>query len=446
MNDQRDLPTRRGLLKTVAATAAVSIPILSAEASGRPGQNLFPDGFLWGAATAGHQVEGNNVNSDLWQIEHVTPTLFDEPSGDACDSLNRWQTDIDLVKTIGLNSYRFSLEWARIEPAESEFSIAMLDFYQRMVAACHARGITPLVTFNHFSAPRWFAARGGWESAGSADLYARYCDRVTRHMGDLLVYASTLNEPDLLLGMKWIPQNKLPPNFYATQSAMLAAAGTATNSKNFSVANFGAAETKLANMLEGHKKAYAAIKNVSPAVEVGVNLAIDDDQAVGPNSMRDQRRESVYGAWLEAAKTGDFIGVQNYERRRLDDKGIMPPPTGARLTESGSEFYPDSLEGAVRYAHEATGLPVIVTENGINAADDTLRQAFIPLAVRSLHSAIASGVPVKGYVHWSLIDNWEWVSGYKPRYGLATVDRTNFQRTLKPSAAVLGKIAKNNAV
>ena len=199
-------------------------------------------------------------------------------------------------------------------------------------------------------------------------------------------------------------------------------------------------------MLEGHKKAYAAIKNVSPAVEVGVNLAIDDDQAVGPNSMRDQRRESVYGAWLEAAKTGDFIGVQNYERRRLDDKGIMPPPTGARLTESGSEFYPDSLEGAVRYAHEATGLPVIVTENGINAADDTLRQAFIPLAVSSLHSAIASGVPVKGYVHWSLIDNWEWVSGYKPRYGLATVDRTNFQRTLKPSAAVLGKIAKNNAV
>jgi len=164
----------------------------------------IPKGFLWGVATAGHQVEGNNVNSDVWLLEHVTPTIYKEPSGDACDSLNRWSEDLDIVRDIGVNTYRFSLEWARIEPVEGQFSIAMLDHYKRIVAGCHERGLTPFVTFNHFTAPRWFAAQGGWQRPEAADQFARFCERATKHLGDQLSFATTLNEPNLMRLLRWL--------------------------------------------------------------------------------------------------------------------------------------------------------------------------------------------------------------------------------------------------
>ena len=170
------------------------------------------------------------------------------------------------------------------------------------------------------------------------------------------------------------------------------------------------------------------------------------DRAIGPNSKRDAKREDVYGAWLEVAKTCDFIGVQNYGRQRLDDKGPQPPPPGAELTQMGEEFFPASLQGAVRYAHAATGKPVLVTENGIATTDDTRRAAYIPLAVAGVQRALTDGVPVIGYIHWSLLDNFEWIFGYAPKYGLAEVDHTTFKRTLKPSAHVLGEIARRNGV
>ena len=143
----------------VAAAASLgAMPALGAA----PARKQFPAGFLWGAATAGHQVEGNNVNSDVWAVEHVRPTAYAEPSGDAANSLALWPADLDLVRRMGLNSYRFSLEWARIEPEPGQFSIAMLDHYQAMIEGCRARGLTAIVSFNHFVTPRWFAARGGW--------------------------------------------------------------------------------------------------------------------------------------------------------------------------------------------------------------------------------------------------------------------------------------------
>ena len=146
----------------------------------------FPPGFTWGAATAAHQVEGNNVNSDLWVLEHCSPTLFEEPSLDACDHYHRFAEDIRLLAGLGLNCYRFSIEWARIEPERGHFSIAALDHYRRMLAACHENGVTPMVTFYHFSSPRWFAGFGGWEKPAAVDLFVRYCERAARHFGDLI--------------------------------------------------------------------------------------------------------------------------------------------------------------------------------------------------------------------------------------------------------------------
>jgi beta-glucosidase len=397
---------------------------------------------LWGAATSGHQVEGNNVSSDMWVMENVKPTLFQEASGDADNSFELWEVDLDLVRSLGLNSYRFSLEWARIEPEPGVFSIAMLDHYKAMIEGCRVRGLTPLVTFNHFTTPRWFAARGGWYAPDSPDLFARYCDRAARHLAANIGYAMTLNEPNPL------GDALLPPAILERIAAMNAAAGRAVGSETFKSIPLSEADhaTRQKHFLEAHRKGRAAIKAVRPELPVGVTLAMSDEQAEGSNSVRDSKRALYYGAWLDVAKSDDFLGVQNYTRTVWGDEGKLPPPVGAELNGTSEEIYPPSLANVVRFAHHATGVPIIVTEHGLCTDDDTQRVAFIPAALSELHKTIAEGVPVMGYMHWSLLDNFEWVWGYKRRYGLCSVDRITFQRTPKPSAHVLGAIARRNVV
>jgi beta-glucosidase len=428
----------------VAGAAALAWSALSARVAAAAGSGSFPRGFLWGAATAGHQVEGNDTASDTWFLEHVKPTAFAEPSGDACNSLELWATDLDLVKQTGLNTYRFSIEWSRIEPEPGRYSIAMLDHYKRIIEGCRERDLTPIVTFNHFTSPRWFAMRGGWLNPESTDLFARYCDRAARHLGEGVGYALTLNEPNLMALLKWVG---LPPQVLDAQRAILIAAAEATRSSTFFAANAMNAEDiprVLPLMIAAHRAGRAAIKAAHPKLPVGVCLAVVDDQAVGENSRRDEKRAEVYGAWLEAVRGDDFVGVQNYERSRIDSKGPLPPPADARRTHLGGEVYPPSLAGAVRYVHGATGCPVIVTEHGVGTDDDSLRAWLIPAALIELKKAIDDGVPVLGYVHWSLLDNFEWIFGYGPKYGLFSVDRQTFKRTPKPSAAVLGEIARRN--
>jgi beta-glucosidase len=437
---------RRHLLTGTGALLAASLLPRSHATTAKPVAGHFPAGFLWGTATAGHQVEGNNTASDLWLLEHVSPTPFAEPSGDAVNSFELWPRDLDLVRSLGLNSYRFSLEWARIEPEPGQFSVAMLDHYKSMIDGCQQRGLTAMVTFNHFSAPRWFAALGGWTNAQAPALFARYCERAARHLAAGIGYATTLNEPNLLQILRRVP---LPPAVWELGHNGLAAAARACGTAKFVAANVASLEDIDAmqpNMLAGHKAGRAAIKAVRPELPVGVSLAMLDDQAVGANSLRDARRAELYGAWLEAVREDDFLGVQNYERARYDAQGRLPPPAGAALGSTGMEIYPPSLGNAVRYAHAATGLPIIVTEHGLATDNDALRAAFIPDSLRGLAAAIAEGIAVKGYVHWSLLDNFEWIFGFGPKLGLVAVDRATFKRTPKPSAGVLAAIARRNAV
>jgi beta-glucosidase len=442
--------TRRNAIGS-ALTAALCGSALTAPAqAATPGASKapratnphFPAGFLWGAATAGHQVEGQNTNSDIWLLEHTKPSIYKESSGDACDSFNRWPQDLDLVRHLGLNTYRFSLEWSRIEPAQGEFSAVMLDHYKRMITGCRDRGITPVVTFNHYSVPIWFAAAGGWESAGSVDHFARYCDKAARHLSAEIGLATTLNEPNILDALNWLPL-PFPPEMKQVQASMLANAARSCGTALFSSSNAGNIDAMRGNLLAGHRAGYHAIKAANPSLQVGVSLTVGDDQATGSTTARDRKREAVYGPWMRLiAEVGDFIGVQNYGRYLFDDHGPIKPPAGAELTQMGEEFYPASLEGAVRYAHAATGKPVLISENGIATTDDSRRAAYIPQAIAGVRRAIASGVPVMGYIHWSLMDNFEWLFGFEPRYGLTAVDRETFERTPKPSAYVYGEIAQ----
>jgi len=163
----------------------------------------FPAGFLWGVASAGHQIEGDNSTSDTWFAEQVTPTVFREPSGKACDGYRLWREDVDLAAGMGLSAYRFSVEWARVEPEEGRFDERELDHYEAIVDECHARGLAPLVTYNHFTSPHWFAARGAWLDEAAPDLFARYVGVVMDRFGDRIRLAVTFNEPDLPEMLTW---------------------------------------------------------------------------------------------------------------------------------------------------------------------------------------------------------------------------------------------------
>lgn len=436
---------RRGVLAAGAMIAATSAAAPAMARSAKRAAPAFPQGFLWGAATAPHQIEGNNVGSDLWLLENQKPTVFAQPSGDACNSLELWASDLDIVKSLGFTSYRFGVEWARIEPEKGVFSQAMLDHYKAVVAGCHARGLKPLVTFNHFTAPRWFSAQGGWTNAEAPELFARYCDKVARAIGADIAMAMTLNEPNILLILRKI----LPPPIWDMQRETLDAAAKRLGVAKYICANVAGPEDIDAieqGLKAGHKAARAAIKAVRSDLPVGFTLSVIDDQAAGKNSLRDTVRADLYGAWLDIARGDDFIGVQNYERAVWNDKGRLPAPDGAEHNWSGTEVWAPSLAGAVRYVHAATNVPILVSEHGVGTEDDSLRARFIPAALEALKQAMDDGVPVLGYLHWSLLDNFEWIFGYKPRFGLCSVDPVTFARTPKPSARVLGAIAQRNSL
>lgn len=409
----------------------------------------FPAKFLWGAATAAHQVEGNNINSDFWLLEHVPHSTFKEPSGDACDHYHLYEQDINTLADLGFNAYRFSIEWARIEPEKGEFSRAELEHYRRMLEACHRRRLTPLVTYSHFTVPRWFAMQGAWENAESADLFARYCEKATAHLGDLVSYAATFNEPDIPYLLRWInlpgPGGGPPADLGQMMASQKLQLREQLHAPQFSSFFMGDAQKSRENMMAAHTKGKSAIKSARSALPVGLTLAMEDDQPVGSNSRAAEKQADVYGSWLKLASQDDFIGVQTYTRSRIADKAL-PPPQGAELTQMGYEFYPESLENTVRYASKQTGVPVIVTENGIATEDDSRRVEYIHRALAGLKRCIDDGIDVRGYVHWSLLDNFEWIFGFVPKFGLIAVDRDTQKRTVRPSARVLGNIAKANSL
>lgn len=420
---------------TAAGLAMGSAPRAVAKAVKAADPGPFPADFIWGAATAGHQVEGNNVNADCWLLENIKPSAFVEPSGDAANSFELWRTDLQLAKNLGLNAYRFSLEWARIEPEPGVFSNAMLDHYKAIIEGARAMGLKPFVTFNHFTTPIWFAARGGWMNDEAPQLFARFCDRAARHLGAGIDHATTLNEPNL----SGVLQFLLPPFLMDQDKAMVEAAAKKLNVPLFLAGNAlyqpDAARVQ-ANLQKAHTLGKAAIKAVRSDLPVGVSLAIVDEQEVERGSPRDAMREQFYGSWLRLARADDFIGVQNYERALWGKKGKIDPPKDSKFNDRGAEVYAPSLAGAVRYAYDVAKVPVIVTEHGVGADDDSLRAWLIPAALDHLRVAMAEDVPVKGYLHWSLIDNFEWVFGYRLHYGLHSFDRQTFARTAKPSAGV----------
>ncbi|HEY8546455.1 MAG TPA: glycoside hydrolase family 1 protein [Acidimicrobiales bacterium] len=386
----------------------------------------FPDGFLWGTATAAHQIEGGNWNNDWWAWEHAENTPCQEPSGDACDSWHRWPEDVDLVADLGLGTYRFSIEWSRIEPEDGEWSPATIAHYRALCEALRARGIEPTVTFHHFTTPRWVVARGGWEDPGTIDLFARFCARAAEELGDVMGRACTINEPNVVATMGWLV-GVFPPGRTDVE----------------------ARRRVTGHFVEAHRAAVDAIRRAAPGVPVGMTLSMSDFQAVdGGEARRDRYRRGMEDVFLDAVQGDDYLGVQTYSRQRVGPDGVLPPEEGVPVLPMGYEYYPAALEATLRRAWEYTGgqVPLLVTENGIGTDDDDQRIAYVHEALSGVLRCLADGIDVRGYTYWSLLDNFEWALGYGPHFGLVAVDRTTFERTPKPSARWFADIVRTGVL
>jgi beta-glucosidase len=387
--------------------------------------DAFPEGFDWAVATAAHQIEGANWNNDWWEFEHAPGTPCAEPSGDACDSYHRYEEDADLVASLGFRSYRFSVEWSRIEPEDGEISRAALDHYRRCCEALRERGVEPVVTFHHFTSPRWIARAGGWERPETAQRFGRFCEVTAGALAGLMARACTINEPNVVAWGGWLA-GLFPPGRQRDREGRWRANDT---------------------FVAAHRLAVDAIRGAAPGVPVGLTLSMSEYVAVeGGEARLEQIRHGMEDVFLDAAEGDDYLGVQTYSRSRVGPDGMLGPEEGVPVLPMGYELWPQALEATLRRAWSFTGgrVPLLVTENGIGTDDDTQRIAFVRDALGGVLRALAGGVDVRGYTYWTLLDNFEWDFGYAQRFGLVAVDRQTFRRTPKPSAAVLGEIARSN--
>jgi len=425
----------------------------------------LPENFLIGAATAAHQVEGNNIHSDLWAMEHMKHTSFIEPSLDAVDHYNRYEKDIKLMADAGLNAYRFSIEWARIEPEEGHFDSEAVDHYKAVIACCKKYGIEPFVTLHHFSSPKWLISKGGWEASTTPEDFAHYVRFIIGELGSELHYICTINEANMGIQVAAIAERykrQMMAQMQAAQSGGNSADGSvqvginlqkmmegqkaaaAENLEVFGVEkveNFTSMRTREGDLLilKAHELAKKEIKALYPDIKVGLTLSLHDIQPQEDGMERAKKEwDEEFMHYLPYIKDDDFLGVQNYTRSLIGADGQLPNPDGAELTQMNYEFYPEALEHVLRKVAKDFHGDLYVTENGIATADDTRRVAFIDTALKGIVSCINDGLPVKSYFHWSLLDNFEWQKGYSMTFGLIAVDHSTQTRHPKESLSFLG--------
>lgn len=399
---------------------------------------IFPDGFYWGASTASHQVEGNTHNQ--WSVWEQSPTrlAFLERegliathgrenfiSGRSTDHYHRFADDFALARSLGHNANRFSIEWSRIEPERGVFVEHEIQHYRDVVAACRKSNLEPFVTLWHWTVPRWFEDRGGWKHKHAAQDFARFAERMARELPDVKFWI-TFNEPEIytlnsfFLGV-WPPQEK-------SRLAVL---------------------TVIHALIAAHKCAYSAIKKLRPHAQIGIAKNNVDFEAAD-NKLYNKFLKLIHDwGWnnyfLDRIRAHqDFIGINHYFHNRID--GGLGKNKNELVSDLGWELHPESLYNVVTDVAQRYRKPIYITENGLADAADRHRAQFLIDSLSHLHRAIQNGADVRGYLHWSLLDNFEWDKGYWPRFGLVAVNYKTLERTPRASAFVYKKICETNSL
>ena len=404
----------------------------------------FPEGFLWGSGTSAHQVEGGCYNDwtewekknaerlaknaksywQEWQWKKFPEMLSPENyfSGRACDHYNRYEEDFDLAKSLGQNAHRFSIEWSRIEPEEGRFDEKEIEHYRKVILSLRERGIEPLVTMWHWPLPLWLAQQGGLTNKKLSEYFSRYAEKLVTSFGEVK-YWITFNEPEIysfncFLRGVWPPQTKNPITY-------------------LSVIN---------NLIRSHRGIYRIIKKINPGAQIGIAAHNVYFEAYKNRSVNMILKKIIDWWWnyhfLNQIKDfQDFIGLNFYFHHRINN-GFRKNENKI-VSDLGWELYPegifDVLIGLKKYQK-----PIYITENGLADAADEKRAWYIKEVLKEIHRAIESGVNIRGYLYWSLIDNFEWDKGFWPRFGLVEIDYKTLERKIRPSAEVYKKICARN--
>jgi beta-glucosidase len=393
--------------------------------------------FLWGVATSAYQIEGGNSGNDWNDWERVPGKVRGGVcSGEACGSWERWERDLERIQALGLNAYRLSLEWSRVEPEEGRFDEAALAHYRAILTGCRTRGITPVLTLHHFTNPRWFLARGGWEERANLASFERYARVAGERFGDLVDLWITINEPEVY-GFYAYDAGIFPPGIRDRARALrvianlLEAHGLASQALRAAdrVDADGDGHAVLAGaakhwvLLEPRNQWSALDRITAVAQHRVVNVAVARALAGGPIDLWIPGVPAVKRRVDALEGASDFLGVNYYTRWQVGIDGSEPMtarPT-AMKSDLGWEILPEGLEVALR-ACARFGVPLMVTENGIADAADRWRPDFIRASLAALDRARAAGVDVRGYFHWSLMDNFEWQEAYEGKFGLYALD------------------------
>ncbi len=416
----------------------------------------FPPDFLWGCATSAHQIEGGNFHNQWWWWEQQPGKINNGDTSEvACDHWNRFEEDFNFLEQLNVNAYRMSIEWSRIFPRSSEIDQDALEHYHKMIDALLRRNIKPFITLLHFTVPLWWHDAGGFKNDKKKHLdhFRQFVELVVSEFKDTVTHWNTINEPNVVavIGHQ---AGIFPPGETSFRSAI-----KATNT-----------------LLKMHAIAYHAIKKIDPTSQVGMVMNIAIIKPYRQQSIADRllSRFADYlynGAILRALRTGklfwslfrkwdqlrssqDFIGLNYYTFALISKKFpelmrvTTDNPDPAKLCVGlGWEPYPEGLLIALRRLHrEFPKLPIYVTENGIGTDDDGWRQQFIIDHLKMVHQAIQEGIDVRGYFHWSLMDNFEWAEGYEPRFGLVHVDYDTQARSMKNSGRLFSEIARNGVI
>ncbi len=392
----------------------------------------FPDGFLWGASTSAYQVEGNNINSDWWEWEQKNqpPHLR---SSTACDQYNRYEQDFDLIKQLNHNSHRLSIEWSRIEPKEGEFDTHELEHYKSVLKALKNRNIKVMLTLWHFTLPIWVADIGGWENGKTVKLFERFVKRIVPQIAEYVDFFITLNEPEVYIYQGYITREWPPAKkgFWAKVKVNL-------------------------NLAAAHKKVYKFLHSNYPDKPVGIANNIQSFEPYHKHSILEQLAVifSDIGAnhifYILTRNTHDFLGINYYFHTRFKKtEGLIPQVADASkesqdISDLGWEIYPEGLFDVL--ADLSDHIPIYITECGIASTNDDRRNRFLITYLHEVYRSIQSGVNVRGFFYWSLIDNFEWHRGFDPRFGLIEIDYKTMERHIRPSALVYTDIIQHNGI
>jgi beta-glucosidase len=401
----------------------------------------FPAGFLWGTSSAAYQIEGDNKNCDWWEWERKGRIVSGDSAALACDSYRRYREDISLLRELNQNAHRLSIEWSRIEPSEGAFDARQIRHYRDVLGEMREQGILPMVTLHHFTNPLWFARKGGWASPDAVRAFMPFVHRVIDELGDLAGMWCTINEPSIYSANGWIT-GEFPPG----DRGNLAAQYRVTR-----------------NMHRAHELAYAAIKRRWPDSQVGLShhkFLLLPASSKRRDVLAARAAQAVTDRWPVAPgqfrriveASSDFIGIAHYwgqlcafDPLRPQDQFVRRFNPSGPLTEMGFVSDPTWMRGVLRDL-KRYGKPVYITENGIATQDEAWRERYLGEVLTEVHRSIGDGVDVRGYFHWTNMDNFEWARGYTCHFGLIAVDRRTMERTIKPSGRAYARIATQNAV